>query len=409
VLLRATLSRPQSQTPPPGGNTPPPGGQTPPPGGQTPPPGGQTPPPTKGTEGSPAIALKLKFVHQEELKTLTLDYSSSEAVQRAYAPQGFFGLMLEDLEDKDSYFVEVDLDSPFFRVFDVTLDAPIDFSRIGLTAAHMALDYGAPGEPDNRHAEFVFDPDNQAERRFEVFMNRKFETTYTYRTQYHFAAGSGWEGERFSYELPPRRTEDRTLLLNPYEHLGFLEVSVVPNRIDWGAIDSIDVQLRYEDSAGWVARKELTLTETSEPQLWRLRLSRPDERAYSYSLVYHLKDGTRRSAGPLRAEASAVAVDDPFADALEIIFFPAFDASSVRTVFIDVEYEDRIKPYRREERVQVSPGDQSEVHMRISLLDPAQRAFRYRFTFVDSDGRIRRGSFVDTEETLLSITDGVDR
>ena len=164
IVLRTTLSRPQGQTPPPGGNTPPPGGNTPPPGGNTPPPGGntpppggntpppggQTPPPNQGTAGSPAIALKLKFVHQEELKTLTLDYSSSEAVQRTYAPQGFFGLMLADLEDKDSYFVEVDLDDKFFRVFDVTLDAPVDFGRIGLNAAHMGrnarVDIWAMGE-----------------------------------------------------------------------------------------------------------------------------------------------------------------------------------------------------------------------------------------------------------------------
>jgi hypothetical protein len=437
VILRTTLSRAQSQTPPPGGQTPPPGGQTPPPGGQTPPPGGQTPPPggqtpppggqtpppggqtpppggqtpppnpNQGTAGSPAIALKLKFVHQEELKTLTLEYSSSEAVQRLYAPQGFFGLMLKDLEDKDSYFVEVDLDDKFFRVFDVTLDAPVDFSRIGLTAAHLALDYGSPADPDNnRHGEFVFDANHQDERRFEVFMNKTFDTTYAYKVQYHFAPDSGWEGQRFSYELPSRRTEDRTLLLNPYEHLGFLDVSVVPNRIDWGAIESIDVNLRYEDSAGWVARKALTLTERSEPEQWRLRLTRPDERSYSYSLVYHLKDGTKRTADPVRTEASAVAVDDPFTDALEIIFFPAFDAGRVRTLFVDVEYEDRINPYRRDERVQVNPNDGSEVHMRISLLDPAQRSFRYRFTFVDVDGRIRRGKWIDTEETLLSILEG---
>src|SRR5262245_39443916 len=204
-------------------------------------------PTNQESPGSPAIALIRKFVHQEELKTLTFTYNSSEAVQRTYAPQGFFGLLLKDLE-KDKYFIKVDLDNEFFRVFTVTMDAPFDFGKIGLTSAQLSLDYGAAGSPEHKHGDFTFDAQHLEQKKFEVFMNSRRDTSYTVRTQYHFSPDTDWEGQKFSYELPPQMTEDRTLLINPYEDLGFLEIKVFPNRIDRGVIDSTEVQLQYQDT-----------------------------------------------------------------------------------------------------------------------------------------------------------------
>jgi hypothetical protein len=438
VTVRAKLARPAQTggtppptggTPPPTGGTPPPTGGTPPPTGGTPPPTGGTPPPTGGTPpptgGTPpptgsqggggvavnpqsvanaALALKLKFVHQEELKTMTLSYNSSEALQRTYAPQGFFGLLLDDLQDKDSYFVEVDLDHAFFRVFEVTVDAPIDFSQIGLNAAHVALDYGSANDANNhRHAEFVFDGQSSQENKFHVFMNQQRDTDYRYGLQYHFSPTSGWDGQHFSYDLRPRRTEDRTLYLNPYEDLGFLEIQVLPNRIDWGVVNSTDVLLRYQDSAGWIKEKVFTLTATSEVQSWKLRLTNPNERGFTYRMVHHLKDGSTRAGGPFPGVGTAVMVDDPFEGALELLFFPAFDATHVKTVFIDVLYDDDDLNYHREERLRLGEGSTDEVSLRISLMDPTKREFQYRFVFIDQNGNIRREPFVTTTDTEVSI------
>src|SRR5262249_2757671 len=79
-------------------------------------------------------------------KTITIEYNRAEAVQRTYAPQAFIGLLLDELADKRSHLVQVDLDDAFFRVFGVTVDAPIDFEKIGLTSAQIALDYGYPAD-----------------------------------------------------------------------------------------------------------------------------------------------------------------------------------------------------------------------------------------------------------------------
>jgi hypothetical protein len=362
------------------------------------------PTPTPPIAGAPELALKLKFVRQEEQKTLTFHYNRADAVRRTYAPQGFFGLLLSDLQDKDKHFVEVDLDDPFFRVFNVTIDAPIDFQRIGLNSAQVALDYGTPADAANhKHGDFIFDAQNNAQKKFEVFMNARHDTTYSYTTQYHFNPGSDWEGTMFSYELPPKQTEDRTLLLNPFEALGFLEIRVFPNRMDEAVIESTEVHLSYQPPGGALQDKLLTVAPGSEPQFWRLRLDDPTARDYTYRLVHHLKDGTRRQMEPVTTRATALPVDDPFERPLKIDFIPAFDPATTRMVFIDFEYDDAANNYHREERLTIQANALDPVQLRVSLIDPAQRTFRYRLSFVGTNGHLTRGAFIQTTETLINV------
>jgi len=357
--------------------------------------------------GDPAIALKLKFIHQEEQKTVTLQYNRSEAVQRTYAPQGLIGLLLNDLADKRKHFVEVDLDDPFFRVFAVQLDGSIDFQRIGLKSAQVAIDYGNPNNAiEHKHADFVFEPNEPTEQKFEVFMNSTADTFYKYSVQYHFDPGSDWEGRAYSYEIPAIPTDDRTLAINPFEHLGFLEARVVPNRIDWGVIDSIDAILSYQSPTGWSKTKTFTFASTSPAQVWKLRLDDPNARSYNYRFVYHLKDGTKQESELTTTETTAIALNDPFEAGLDIQFIPLFTPGSLRMAFIDVKYSDPVNRYNREERLELSGTSTAPVVLRLSLKDRTKRSFQYRITIV-KDNQLRQSAFISTEETLIGVSDNL--
>jgi hypothetical protein len=335
---------------------------------------------------------------------MTFDYNRSEAVQRTYAPQGFFGLLLADLQDRAKHFFEVDLDDPFFRVFTVVIDAPIDFARLGMTSAAIALDYGNPTDAANyRHADFIFDAGNPMEKKFEVFLNASHDTTYTYQVQYHFDPGTDWDGSKFTYQLPRQQTENRTLSLNPFEQIGFLEVRVFPHRLDRAVIDSTDVRLSYQQPGGAVQQKVLTVQPDSPVQFWRLRLDNPQNRTYTYALVHRLKDGTVREVPPVATQATALPVDDPFERPLEIDFVPLFDPQTTHTVFIDFEYKDPANNYTRAERLTLPGTARDPVHLHVSLVDPTLRTFRYRFTVVGTNNELRRGAFIETTETLISI------
>jgi hypothetical protein len=368
-------------------------------------PGGLGAPAGGKKESSPfGLSFKLRAVHQEERKKLKVVYDRSEAVQRTYAPQGFFGLLVADLA-RDRHFVEVDLDDPFFRTFAVSVEAPFDFERIGLSSAHVALEYGNPNDPATlKHGDFVLDRANKEAKRFEVFMNQTLDTDYSNNVQFHFDPQSGWQAARFSYELPTERTEDRTLLLNPHEHLGFLEIQVEPTRVDWQVVDSIDVHITQGEGPA-AQEKFLTFEKGTPAQTWRLRLEDRNARDYTYTLKHHLKDGTTRDQGPFASRASLLPVDDPFPSALEIDFLPLLDATKTRMAFVDLEYADEANAYKREERITLSPASFDPVRQLIALMNPGLKEFRFRVTLVGADNSMRRGPFVQTKETLIPISE----
>ena len=410
--IQAEISRPQATTTPEGPSEEPP--EEPSEGGNE----GQTPPENENNEGNEnnqnnennklpglgvSVAFTMRFVKTEELRTRTLRYTRTDAVQESYNPQGFFGLLLGDFE-RSQHFVEVDLDSPFFRQFAVSASAPIDYERIGLTSAHVSLDYGSPSDPENhRHGDFVFDRSSSLPEKFAVFMNESLDTEYQYAVQYHFDPTSDWEGEHFTYDSGPITSEDRTLLLNPHEVIGFHEISIFPNRIDEGIVDLTHVHLNYSNSSGWTRTKTLMVNPDSEAQFWKLRLSNPQETEFTYQFVHHLKNGSIIEEEPVTSSVAAIPVNDPFESALALEFVPLWDTATTRMVFLDVEYEDVENDYRRTERFRLDSHSFESVKLRIALLDSTRRSYRYRTTFVSTDNQIQRDPFIVTEETLIFL------
>ena len=386
------------------GAPPVPGTPTPPAGARPParPPGTPQPSP-QGEAGTPKVSFHLKYIEQEERKTLTFEYHSSEATQRTYAPQAFFGLLAEDL-DRDDYFLEVDLDDPFFRTFKVDVDLPVDFATIGLHSATVALDYGDPADPEShKHEDLVFNATTPGPQVFEVFVNDRYDLAYKHRVELNFDPDSGWDGEHNSYALPEETTEDRTLLVDPHASLGFIEVDVFPHRLDAGVISWTDVTFSYEDPSGWKAERTLTVNPGGEHQAWRVRTSSPEHKTYTYRRVHHLKDGTTREIEPVTSRASSLPIDDPFPASIDPRFVFQFPPADFQRVLIDLTYEDTDNSYNREEQLELVGADIQPTAMHIATLDPKKRAFRYRVTLVGQDGSIVRGPELESELELVGV------
>jgi hypothetical protein len=354
------------------------------------------------------VSFRLNFVHQDERKTLTIEYNRKKAVKRTHAPQGFIGLLLNELPDKARHFVEIDLDDPFFRVLGIDIATPVDFAKIGLFSTDVMIDYGDAADAQNhRHGEFRLTTADPGPKRFETFLNASRDIAFQVGFQHHFEADSGWIGEKLTYEVPARLTTDRTLNVNPADDLGFLELQIFPNRIDAGIVEAIDVALTYDDGATFQRADTFRVLPTSAPQFWRLRLTQPAQRVWQASFTHHLKNGEQRTTGPIASDAAFLPVDDPFEGALDIRAIPLFQPGTVQRVFVDVLYVDEGNGYRREERLDI-PGNTTEpVALRIALLDPARRTFRHRVTIVTTDGQLIQQAPVDGEETLIGVGQGV--
>ncbi|GAV39880.1 hypothetical protein [Streptomyces acidiscabies] len=362
--------------------------------------------PTQPQNGAtPAlVSFRLRFVRQEERKTLKLVYDRKKAVQRTYAPQGFIGLLLDQLPDKNSHLIDVDLDDPFFRKLNVDIVSPADFERVGLSSAEVSIDYGDPADAAHRrHEEFRLTANDRGPKRFETYLDGAYDLGFRVGGQYHFDAGSGWAGEKLAYELPTRASVDRTLTVDPGDDLGFLTLRVFPGRIDAGIVEAIDVRLDYDDGVSFARTDTLRVVPGGDAQLWRLRLSNPAKRGWTARFTHHLRNGTSRTGAPITGEASFLPVDDPFTDALDIRAVPLFGSGEVREAFLDVEYHDPANSYDRTERIDIPGTATDPVTLRVALLDPAHRSFRHRVTVVTADGRLVQHAPVEGEETIIGI------
>ena len=330
-------------------------------GGSTPGATGSTPATTSSTSGSTptqgggaqaVAAFRFRGIKQEERKRLVFRYTRSEATQRSYAPQGFFGLLAGDL-DKKSHFIEVDLDDPFFRRFEIKVSTIPDFAAIGLRAAEIALSYGKPGDPGGVKSQNLrFEGQNAAEQSWTVFQNDGDVQSLRYTVQFHFDPASGFEGSKFSYEFGPFETTDRTIVLNPFEHVGVRTISAVANKIDWGQIERVEAALTSGQQ-----KKTLVLTEAAKEAAWKLRLDDPAARAVGYSTTFVMKDRTTRGGEAGTTEASSILIDDPFPEGLSLQLIPILDAARTRLAFVDFDYADAPSGFKRSERFRIAPTD----------------------------------------------------
>ncbi|MFG1935170.1 hypothetical protein ACGFK1_31665 [Mycobacterium sp. NPDC048908] len=358
----------------------------------------------------PQVSFKLKYINQDELKTLTLEYHRSEATQRIYAPQGFFGLLAGDLDTTKGgrHFREVDLDDPFFRVFTVTVQAPIDYAAIGLTSAHVTLDYGDPqGDPQHlKHQDYLFDAEHHQDQQWQVFLDGKLDTAYRYSIEYHFDPQSPWKAQQYSYRSATKQTENRTLFINPFDDFAFLDVTIAADGIDTDIVTATDVHLSYNGPAGYSRADVVTVIAGKEPQHWKLRLQSDPAPQYTYHCVHHLSDGTAITTDPVTTSATTVAVTNPFAGSLDLTFVPLFDPAQVRFAFCDFDYSDADNHYHRQFRLQFGADANVPVSKHISIRDPKKIGFRYRLTFEGAHGDEERGAFIDTEDTLIAVKKG---
>ena len=351
------------------------------------------------------VSLRLKYVQQDELKTVEYEFNQMNAVQRVYAPQGYFGLLLQGV-DQSKHFLKVDGTDPFFNQFAVTINPPKDFSGIGLLEAHVALDYGDPTSTTNdKHGEFVFDLQHQTQQTWAVYEGLIQQTQYSYTADYKFDPESGWAGEQTSYTLPTVTTENRLLNLDPYDFLGFLQLSVSAGRINADLVDRIEVPLQYTAKSGWQTGTTIIVRPGSAPQSWKLRLADKDDRTYTYSTNCYLKDGTLISSAPVTSTASAVIISDPFVGGIDLTFQPAFDPSIYQLAVVELAYQDTAHNYSFQRTFQMqATSPATKIH--IPTLDRTLNQYQYRITLINNANQQTQGNYITASDPLVLVSPG---
>jgi hypothetical protein len=355
------------------------------------------------------VALRLKYVNQDELKTVEIEFNQESCVQRTYAPQGYFGLLLAGL-DQSKFFLQVDGNNPFFTTFAVTLNPPRDFNGIGLLNLHTALDYGIASDPTSpapKHGEFNFDPYNMTPQVWDVFEGNIQSNQYTCTVDYTFDPNAGWDGDQLHYQLPAVTTENRTVILDPNTFLRFLRLNVVADRIDSSFVDRVEVALSFTSAAGWNTTQTMVVHPGNAPQSWKIRaLADPADPtaalSYTWTPTCYLKDGTIIPGKTQSSSSTTLMVNDPFVGSLEIVLQPAFVSSVWQFAYVTVSYQDASANFNFNTTVQLMPGA-AAAHVHIPILSKLNAQFQYQITALSASGQQIQYAPVTTGNTVVLI------
>jgi hypothetical protein len=357
------------------------------------------------------VSFKLKFIRQEERRTLTFEYNRAEAVQVPYNPQGFFSVLTRDL-NRAGMVVSVDLDSAFFRNFDVEVSKRIDFTQIGLNSSQIILDYGDTSTPEHhKHEDFLFTRDDPTPttRRWVVPMANIQANSYLRHVEYNFDPQSSWEGASFEVDRPDELTADRRYEINPYEHLSFLRVEARPDPLlDWGIIQDIEATLALEGDPN--RKKSFTFREHDTPRTWLVRsAARHDttgervSQRYSYQLLYRLTDGqTRTITSPTPISSEVLNIANPFLGTLTLEVRSLL-SPNVRLAILDIDYVDG--SYRRRLSLDLDPSTTSQAKLfRLAIPDPTKRSFSYAITLIGTDSTVTQRPAVETDDPRIFVS-----
>jgi hypothetical protein len=93
----------------------------------------------------------------------------------------------------------------------------------------------------------------------------------------------------------------------------FLEISVVPDLLDWDKVKLVNVALKYEDSANSVKeRSELRFKSGDAEKTWKVALKDESKTEYEATITYFLIDGGRKVVvGPTRQSDLSLFLEVP--------------------------------------------------------------------------------------------------
>lgn len=210
-----------------------------------------------GAANQSSFALKLQFtlrdIHQEELKTISFDWSEAHAQERTAAPQG----LLSQLGAAPKI-VDADDSGTFWDKLDVNVRALGDFNALGVRRLVVQLAYPDENQPDAQRA-LTFEPGEAGPKPFSAWTNGK-PPRYRARTEVQFDEDGAWPG-------PPIHTsawqtqQSLELALHPLSEVPRVEIEISPGTLSFGETPQVQVDLRIDGKPAathWLTEAEPT-------------------------------------------------------------------------------------------------------------------------------------------------------
>ncbi len=300
--------------------------------------------------GQSSFALKLQFtfrdIKQEELRTITLDWSESRAERRTAAPQG----LLSRIGPRPKI-VEAEDRGDFWDRLLVNVRPLGDFDALGVDRLVVQLAYPDESEPQEQKA-LVFSPGAMEPERFAAWTDGQ-PPRYRFRTEVHFRDDSPWPGPP-AFISPWRTSQSLELAAHPLSGVPRVEVELLPGTVVFSETPQVQIDMMVEGKQ----EETFMLTEAQPTATFRHRLEaalspepdrpteentdesqQPPELQIQARSTWFLADG-RREQGPWGpVEGTSLLVHAPWQSRRTLRLFPMlspdFLEASVNVAFAD--------------------------------------------------------------------------
>lgn len=243
----------------------------------------------------PCASLELKVVNITEHKTLSFNYTSSKAITQAAVPQNFIGTDTLKAKKEKPYFIEVNVNDPFFQKIELQIFGPDGFEEFGIKAAAFQASYN-----NNIYTSDAFTEDGK-EWRKNIARSKDKNELFDLQGEFIFksASSSGWEGNS-SYQSK-FKTASTTIGLDPNNLLTFNEIDIFLDRqFSWDKYNQVLVELTYLDDKGQKKTKKFSFNpDKTKAQTFKYRCLTEKPWTVHYTITYlevgghtRLVDGT---------------------------------------------------------------------------------------------------------------------
>ncbi len=238
----------------------------------------------------PCASLDLKLVRQQEAKRLNFNYTSSKALSQSAVPQNFIGSKLLRAAKQPPYFIEVNVNDPFFQQVELTVLGPDGFDEYGLKAAAVSISYN-----NSNYSVPAFTKED-GEWQKTISRSRNLNEPFNYQGSFTFksAASSGWEGSS-SY---PFSNNQSTALINlaPGDLLTFNEIEILTDgSFDWDKYNQVIVEVNYVDENQRKKTKKYTFSHSkSDSQYFKYRCLTDSPWKVGHTITYFLVGGASK-------------------------------------------------------------------------------------------------------------------
>lgn len=344
--------------------------------------------------GNSMLALKAQFtfkdIHQEELKTITLDWIEARAEKRTAAPQGLLTAM-----SGQPHIVEADASDDFWDRLQVNVRALGDFAALGVKRLVVQVAYPNEEAPTEEKA-FTFESGNDAPKKFAAWTEGR-PLDYRVTTETHFDDEGPWPGPPI-YRSAWHSSRSLELAVHPLSDVPRVEVELSPGGVRFEETPQVQVDVRADDLP--VATKKLTAE--APTALLRRRFDVAAGSRLMAKPTWFLTSGGRAEGEWAPVEGTAFLVQAPWRSRRTIRVFPLLPPDTIEALVTLTMTEGG---QSRSSLVRFSAGDRATKSIELPSLADQPPPVHVDVLVIRGDGSTFIGTPFDTTDPVILVSD----